>query len=84
MRIFFTHRFLKMANSLSIALQKELQEKVEMFQIPANHQSLKLHKLKGHLDGFFSFSVNYKTRVICEKVSEGFVLHAVGDHDVYQ
>lgn len=84
MRVFFTHRFLKMANALPVDLQKEVQEKVNLFREPENHQALKVHKLKGSLKDFFSFSVNYKTRVVFEQGKEGVTLHAVGDHDVYK
>ena len=71
-------------NALPVDLQKEVQEKVNLFREPENHQMLKTHKLKGSLKDFFSFSVNYKTRVVFEQGKDGATLHAVGDHDVYK
>ncbi len=84
MRVFFTPRFVKMVGSLPEDLQTDVYDKVDQFRDPANHPALKVHKLKGALKGFSSFSVNYKTRIIFERGKDGAVLHAVGDHDVYK
>jgi plasmid maintenance system killer protein len=50
-----------------------------------NHSSLKVHKLNGPLKGSYSFSVNYKIRIIFQYVSKKeVVLLTVGDHKIYK
>ena len=83
MRLFFSPKFLRMVGATPKDLQEDVYEKVEAFRDRANHQTLKVHKLQGKLKGLSSFSVNYQTRIIFEFVDDGAVLHAVGDHDVY-
>ncbi len=80
----FTPRFVRMIGTLPPDLQEEVYEKVELVQDPKNHPVLKVHKLQGKLKGIWSFSVNYKTRIVFEITKEGYLLHAVGDHDVYK
>ncbi|QQS23413.1 type II toxin-antitoxin system RelE/ParE family toxin [bacterium] len=49
------------------------------------HPSLDTHKLSGELDGFWSFSINYRYRIIFEFIPDGSVrFHAVGGHEVYK
>ena len=84
MRLFFTPKFLKMVSSLPQDLQAEVYEKTDLSRDPANHKTLKAHKLKGPLKGLSSFSVTYKTRIVFEMVKDGATLHAVGDQDVYR
>ncbi len=67
------------------ALQDEVYEKIQVFQNDPAHSSLKTHKLKGRLKGRWSFSVNYKTRIVfMYSLKKTAVLLAVGDHDVYK
>ena len=84
MRVLYTPRFIKMVRSLSKDLQEEVYEKVELFRDPAHHVGLKVHKLQGSMKGLSSFSVNYRIRIVFERVQDGVILHAVGDHDVYR
>ncbi|MFC1787931.1 hypothetical protein ACFLZY_01805 [Patescibacteria group bacterium] len=76
-----------MFKSLPDALQDEVIEKIELFKNPKNHQMIKVHKLTGRLKGRYSFSVNYKTRIVFiylpTKPRQAFLL-AVGDHDEYK
>lgn len=66
-------------------LQTEISEKIKVFKDRKNHENLKIHKLHGQLKNFWSFSVNYKYRIIFEYVSKNKVaLLMVGDHDVYE
>ncbi len=47
---------------------------------------LKNHKLKGRLNGFMSFSIGYKYRIIFELTDDKKTayFHSTGDHDIYQ
>ena len=77
----FVHRL----KSLEPGLLEEVIEKIELFKNPKNHKQLKVHKLKGHLSGRYSFSVNYKIRIVFSYLSQNkAVLLAIGDHDIYK
>lgn len=77
--------FIRKFNKLPKGLQEEVIEKIELFKNIENHQRLEVHKLKGGLKKFYSFSVNYNDRVVFEHISENEVaLLAVGDHEVYK
>lgn len=86
MEIVYTPEFLRSLKKLPHELQEEAIEKIDLFRDLLNHKKLKVHKLKGMLRGRYSFSVNYKTRIIFRYVRKPkeAVLLAIGDHDVYQ
>ncbi|MBI4591938.1 type II toxin-antitoxin system mRNA interferase toxin, RelE/StbE family [Candidatus Uhrbacteria bacterium] len=86
MEVLFAPSFFRLLKKLPEALQEEIFEKIDLFRDPVNHVSLKVHKLHGKLKGSYSFSVNYKTRVVFEYRSiqpKEALLLAIGDHDVY-
>ncbi|MBM2817945.1 MAG: hypothetical protein HW401_535 [Parcubacteria group bacterium] len=85
MKVYFKPTFVRKLKSLEAALQDEVVEKIELFKDEKNHKQLKVHKLRGVLSGRYSFSVNYKTRIVFSYLSKNeAVLLAVGDHDVYK
>ena len=63
----YTARFLKSLKKLEKDLQEEVYSKINLFEENENHEILKLHKLKGILSDKYSFSINYKYRVILYK-----------------
>lgn len=84
LKVFYTPAFIKQVDKFETDLYEEIIEKIELFKNPINHRKLKVHKLKGMLAGRFSFSVNYKTRIVFAYISKNEVLlHAIGNHDVY-
>ena len=80
----FKASFIKQFNKLDKALALEVMEKIELFKNLENHRALRVHKLHGKLKTMWSFSVNYKTRIvfIYESKKEAVFL-AIGDHDIY-
>jgi mRNA-degrading endonuclease YafQ of YafQ-DinJ toxin-antitoxin module len=87
MEVGYSPTFLRMLKSLPLELQTEAIEKVELFQKQSNHPQLKTHKLKGRLSGRYSFSVNYRMRIVftylnTKKPRIAYLL-AIGDHAVY-
>ena len=56
--------FVRSYKKLEPELQEEVWEKIELFKNPANHRELRVHKLHGKFKDCFSFSVNYRVRVI--------------------
>ncbi len=81
----YTPTFLRQLRALSAELREEAIEKVALLAEPKNHHSLKVHKLKGRLAGRYSFSVNYRYRIVFRYLAKKEVaLLAIGDHDVYR
>ncbi len=81
----FKASFLRTLKHLDRDLYDEAVEKIELLKDAGNHQSLKVHKLHGSLSDYWSFSVNYKIRIIFQYESKtSVVLLAIGDHDVYK
>ncbi len=77
--------FIRQWKSLPTPLQDETIEKIELFKNQENHKLLKVHKLSGQLSGFYSFSVNYKFRIIFEYGEGNTVfLLKIGSHEIYQ
>ena len=79
----FTRQFRK----LETDLQEEALEKMGLFKDPKNHPALHVHKLHGPLTGRWSFSVNYRWRIVfsyenTQKTVAVFL--AIGDHDLYR
>ena len=86
MELLYKASFIQELNSLEAGLQEEALEKIEAFKNPLNHKALRVHKLKGKLAMYYSFSVNYKYRIVFEWRGKGkktAVLLAIGDHDIY-
>ena len=85
MKVTFTPTFIRIYKNLPKQLQQETKEKITLFETDQNHPFLKTHKLKGKLKGRYSFSVNYRYRVVFMYSSTSQVtLLTVGDHDVYK
>ncbi|OGG78293.1 hypothetical protein A3A36_03015 [Candidatus Kaiserbacteria bacterium RIFCSPLOWO2_01_FULL_52_12b] len=84
LNVYYKASFIRKMNALDSALNEEAAEKIALFKDTKNHRILKVHKLHGPLAGLFSFSVNYKTRIVFQYVSKNEIaLLSIGDHDVY-
>ena len=84
-QISFKPTFVKQMNKLKKELVEEVFEKIELFKNEKNHKLLKVHKLHGKLSEHFSFSVNYKFRIIFKYERKGQVVFwDIGDHDIYK
>lgn len=80
----YTTGFVRQYTKLSIELREEVREKIELLKESKNNEKLKVHKLKGRLSGRYSFSVNYKYRIMFEYIDKkNIVLLTIGDHDIY-
>lgn len=85
MDISLSPQFRKQLRKLEQPLQEETLEKIELFKDKDNHKQLKVHTLHGRLKDRYSFSVNYKFRIVFMYLSKNeIVLLAIGDHDVYK
>ncbi len=85
LELFYTPTFIRRYDKLSEPLKEEVREKIALFLKDPHQPSLHTHKLKGRLQGRFSFSVNYRYRVMfCYEKQDTVALLSVGDHDVYR
>jgi mRNA-degrading endonuclease YafQ of YafQ-DinJ toxin-antitoxin module len=76
--------FIRQIKNLETDLVDEIIEKIELFKNPKNYSSLKVHKLHGKLKNTWSFSVDYKNRIVfMYKSKNEAVFLAFGDHCVY-
>lgn len=80
----YTPRFNKLLKKLHSNLRSEAVKAIHDFKDESNHKSLKLHKLSGALEGHYSFSVNYRYRIIIKFVGTDVVFLDIGDHDMYK
>lgn len=84
MKIIYSPRFQKNFKKLSIEIIDNTIEKILLLEENLFHTQLKTHKLHGKLNDYYSFSVNYKYRVIFEVDKEEIILLDIGDHDIYK
>ena len=85
MEIWYKPSFVRRFQKLEKALQDEAFEKIELFKDIKNHKQLNVHKLAGRLSGRYSFSVNYKYRIVFSYVSSQIAEFAdIGDQDIYK
>lgn len=84
-KVAYTPYFIRQFKVLEISLQEEVLEKIELFKDKKNHRRLKVHKLTGRLSRRYSFSVNYKIRIVFSYLAKNeVVLLAVGSHIIYE
>ena len=84
-QVLFKPTFVRSYKKLSVELREEVKEKIEMFKIDTSSPSLKVHKFKGKMKDFYSFSVNYRYRIVFSYKSKNLVTFLnIGDHDVYK
>jgi mRNA-degrading endonuclease YafQ of YafQ-DinJ toxin-antitoxin module len=82
--IVISKQFARQFKKLNPQLKEEVLDTLELLKNPANHQSLKVHKLNGRMSDKYSFSVNYKIRVIFSyPIPTEIFLLLVGSHDLY-
>ncbi|MDP2788428.1 MAG: type II toxin-antitoxin system mRNA interferase toxin, RelE/StbE family [bacterium] len=83
-QISFKPSFVRGMNKLEKNLIDEVLYKIDILKNSPKNPELKIHKLHGRLKDCWSFSVNYKIRVVFEYESKNeIVLLAIGDHSVY-
>ena len=77
--------FIRKFKKLKPGLQDEIVEKLELFKNEINHEKLKVHKLKGPLKNCYSFSVNYRFRIVFSYglKNDAHIL-SVGNHEIYE
>lgn len=80
----YTPKFIRAYKKLVSTLQEEVKSAIELFADKANHDRLRVHKLSGRMEDRYSFSVNYKIRIVFRFLPDGrALLLTVGDHSIY-
>jgi addiction module RelE/StbE family toxin len=84
MKVVFTKRFEREMKKIPISLRAETKEKIEQFIYDPHYSNLKTHKLSGQMKNFWSFSVNFKLRIIFKYSEDGIIaFYSIGDHSIY-
>ncbi len=85
MEILYWPKFAKYFKKLPVEIQKIAIEKEKLFRKNPFDSILKTHKLHGILNEYWSFSVNYKIRIIFKFIDKNTVgFYLIGDHDIYE
>jgi mRNA-degrading endonuclease YafQ of YafQ-DinJ toxin-antitoxin module len=86
MEILYSAKFIKQYSKLSSEIKKDFEVKESFFKNDNFDTRLKTHKLHGRFEGFLSFSVNYKYRIVFEYINDKKYVrfHAIGNHDIYE
>ena len=86
MEIIYSSKFAREYKKLPNNVKDIAEEQEEIFREDPFDPRLKTHKLKGRLNGFLSFSIGYKYRIIFEFTKDKNVVyfHSVGDRDIYE
>lgn len=83
--IHFNEEFKNQFKNLSKNIQKKACKCEILFRKNPFHPSLRLHKLKGKLDGLWSISIDMKYRIIFKSMPDGVILFiSIGLHSIYE
>lgn len=84
MRILYLPKFARQFTKLPRDVQGAAIEREHWFRANPFDPRLHTHKLKGPLDGFWSFSITHRYRIIFDFAESNVVrFYTIGDHDVY-
>jgi mRNA interferase YafQ len=85
MKIIYLPSYKKQFKKLPKDIQEKFVKKEKTFRNNPFDSVLKTHKLNGHLESFWSFSVDYSYRAIFKFADNGDVwIYQIGDHDIYE
>ena len=84
MEVHYASRFARESKRVPHHLRLLVEERIALFKKNPHDARLKTHKLTGKLKEYWSFSIDYRWRVIFEFVSAHRALfHSIGDHSIY-
>ena len=83
--IHVTTDFRKSLQKLPSHIQELAVKKDTLFRSNAFTKSLRTHKLKGFLEGYWAYSVNFHYRILFRFINEHEVIYLdIGTHGIYQ
>lgn len=84
MKILYHPKFAREYKKLSRKVKELAEEREKIFRKNPFDARLKTHKLQGALKEFWSFSLDYRYRIIFDFYDKNIVqFYSVGDHDIY-
>jgi len=84
-KILYHPKFAEEFRELDTTIQKRAIKTEKLFLQNPLHPSLRLHPLKGKLEGSWSISVTMKVRIIFKRMGNGdIVFYSMGHHDIYR
>lgn len=85
MKIYYSSKFAKEYKRLSYRIKLAAEKREIIFRKDPFDPRLKTHKLTGKLKEYYSFSIDYKYRIIFEFARGNIIwFHSVGTHKIYQ
>jgi len=86
MIIIYSPKFSREYKKVPAAIKIIAEKQEVIFRKNPFDTRLKTHKLQGRFNGFLSFSIGHKYRIIFEltKDRKTAYFHSAGDHDIYQ
>lgn len=85
MKIYYLPKFAKQYKKLPLKIKIQAEKREKIFRKNPFDKALKTHKLRGELEGFWSFSINYSHRIIFDFKDEEIIrFYYVGDHRIYK
>lgn len=83
--IYYSSYFKKSLDKFSQKEKNIIKNKIKLFIKDPFMPQLKTHKLKGKLGKYWSFSINYRLRVLFEFIDDQSVgLVDIGTHSIYR
>ena len=80
----YSPKFAKMYKKIPMNIKRLAEKKESLFRINPFDPKLRVHKLSGKLERYWSFSINFQYRIIFSFVKDNYIrFHAVGTHEVY-
>lgn len=84
MEILYAPKFARQYKKLHKNTQAAAERREKIFRKDPFDALLKTHKLSGHLEGFYAFSVDFSHRIIFDFAGEDTVrFYEIGTHDIY-
>ncbi|MDD5530317.1 MAG: type II toxin-antitoxin system mRNA interferase toxin, RelE/StbE family [bacterium] len=85
MKVHITSEFEKSFHKLPVRIQYMAEKKDREFQLNPFDKRLHTHKLKGELEGYWSYYINYKYRILFRFLNENEVIYYdIGTHTIYR
>ncbi len=85
MQIIYSPQFQREYKLLPDIVKTKAEKMEKIFRNNPFDNRLKTHKLSGRLMGFWSFSIDYRYRIVFEFLDgKTTIFHIVGDHSIYK
>lgn len=84
MNIIYAPRFIRAYKNLPANIMKKAELTEDIFKANPFDVRLKTHKLSGKLNGYWSFSIDNRYRIIFRFYKETVYFLAIGGHEIYK